>query len=216
MSLIAVALQVFLAVLLMVALVFGWRLERKLKALRDAQAGFGKAVADLDNAAQRAEQGLADLRAATDEASEYLADRIEKAKFLAAQLDDRMTRAASAPRVESRAEPRPEPRQELGQRQARDPRDFVASQASEPPPEPTSANGRRLSAQDFEAMLEREARARSAPPATSRPATSGNSSHNPSPIPSRETARSRARVDDDLFDGPDPASRPGSPFRDRR
>ncbi|MFT4254631.1 MAG: DUF6468 domain-containing protein [Caulobacter sp.] len=216
MSLIAVALQVLLAVLLLVALVFGWRLERKLKALRDAQDGFAKAVADLDNAAQRAEQGLADLRAATDEASEYLADRIEKAKALAVQLDERMTRAASAPRIE----PRQDARQDLGQRPAREPRDFVASQAAEPPPAPSPAGGRRLSAQDFEAMLEREARARTSGPATSRPATSSNSSlnspPNPSANPSRETARSRARVDDDLFDGPDPSSRPGSPFRDRR
>lgn len=211
MSLVAVALQVFLAVLLMVALVFGWRLERKLKALRDAQDGFAKAVADLDNAAQRAEQGLADLRAATNEASEYLADRIEKAKTLAAQLDDRMTHAASAPRIETR-----EPRQDLGQRPAREPRDFVASQAPEPQPAPSPAGGRRLSAQDFEAMLEREARARTGGPATSRPATPSNSSLNPPLNPSRETPRSRARVDDDLFDGPDPSSRPGSPFRDRR
>lgn len=204
MSLISVALQVLLAVLLMVALVFGWRLERKLKALRDAQSGFAKAVADLDNAAQRAEQGLADLRAATDEASEYLADRIEKAKALAAQLDERMTRAAAAPRIEARPEPAPRP--------AREPRDFAAP----PAPEAPSAGGRRLNAQDFEAMLEREARARGAGPATSRPATPSNSAFNSSATPARETPRSRARVDDDLFDGPDPASRPGSPFRDRR
>jgi hypothetical protein len=203
MSLIAVALQVLLAVLLMVALVFGWRLERKLKALRDAQSGFAKAVADLDNAAQRAEQGLADLRAATDEASDYLADRIEKAKALAAQLDERMTRAA-APRPEARPEPAPRP--------MREPRDFAAP----PAPEAPAPGGRRLNAQDFEAMLEREARARSAGPATSRPATPPNSSLNSSATPARETPRSRARVDDDLFDGPDPASRPGSPFRDRR
>ncbi len=208
MSLISVALQVLLAVLLMVALVFGWRLERKLKALRDAQSGFAKAVADLDNAAQRAEQGLADLRAATDEASEYLADRIEKAKALAVQLDERMTRAAAAPRIESRPEPAPRPMREA--------RDFAAPPASEQAP----AGGRRLNAQDFEAMLEREARARGAGPATSRPATSAQSSPisstNPLGAPARETPRSRARVDDDLFDGPDPSSRPGSPFRDRR
>jgi len=204
MSLISVALQVLLAVLLMVALVFGWRLERKLKALRDAQSGFAKAVADLDNAAQRAEQGLADLRAATDEASEYLADRIEKAKALAVQLDERMTRAAATPRIETRPEPAPRP--------AREPRDFAAP----PAPEAAPAGGRRLNAQDFEAMLEREARARGPGPATSRPATPAQSSPISSATPARETPRSRARVDDDLFDGPDPASRPGSPFRDRR
>ena len=54
MSLIAVALNLLLAVLLVVALGFGWRLERRLKALRDSHAGFAKAVADLDQAAARA------------------------------------------------------------------------------------------------------------------------------------------------------------------
>lgn len=211
MSLIAVALQGLLAVLLLVALVFGWRLERKLKALRDAQSGFAKAVADLDGAAQRAEQGLADLRAATDEASERLADRIDKAKALAAQLDERMSRAAAPPSEPRRDSARP----------AREPRDFAAPDAAETAAPPSLAPGRRLNAQDFEAMLEREARARAATPATSRPATSSrpspmSSASTSSSAPARETPRSRARVDDDLFDGPDPVSRPGSPFRDHR
>lgn len=48
MSVVALAMNGFLAVLLIAALIFGWRLERRLKALRDSHEGFAKAVADLD------------------------------------------------------------------------------------------------------------------------------------------------------------------------
>ena len=87
MTLAALALNGLLVVLLLAALAFGWRLERRLKALKDSHDGFAKAVADLDAAASRAEQGLADLRAATEEAAETLAGRIETARGLAAKLD---------------------------------------------------------------------------------------------------------------------------------
>ena len=97
MSLVAFAMNGFLAVLLIAALIFGWRLERRLKALRDSHEGFAKAVADLDHAAARAEQGLADLRAATDEAAETLAMRIERAQALAAQLGEIVDRPTPAP-----------------------------------------------------------------------------------------------------------------------
>ncbi|ATQ43708.1 DUF6468 domain-containing protein [Caulobacter mirabilis] len=98
-------LNVVLVALLLAALAFGWRLERKLKALKDSQEGFAKAVADLDAAAARAEQGLADLRAFTDEASDTLAARIESAKALADQLEAAATQGAAMP--ERRAAPPP-------------------------------------------------------------------------------------------------------------
>jgi hypothetical protein len=181
MSMTALALNAFLAVLLIVALGFGWRLERRLKALRDSHEGFAKAVADLDQAAARAEQGLADLRAATAEASDQLADRITRAQALAAQLDDRLNRPVPPPK--------PSPA------------------APSPPPaaEPSNADRRRLRAEDFEQMLDREARAA---PLAAQPISRAP--------PPRETPRSRARVDDDLFDGPEDTPRPGSSFRGRR
>jgi Sec-independent protein translocase protein TatA len=110
MTLAGIALQILLAVLLIVALVFGMRLERRLKALKESHEGFAKAVVDLDAAAQRAEQGLADLRAATDEAAEQLADRIEKARILTAKLDKSMaqaTRGESARVASNRPPPAP-------------------------------------------------------------------------------------------------------------
>ena len=84
MSLIAVGMNLMLAGLLAAALMMGFRLNIRLKHLRDSHDGFAKAVAELDVAAARAEQGLADLRAATDEATDQLADRIEKARALTA------------------------------------------------------------------------------------------------------------------------------------
>jgi len=87
MSIIGVVLNLMLAGLLAAALALGWRLNQRLKALRDSHDGFAKAVRELNGAAERAEQGLADLRAATDEATEVLADRIDKGRALAAKLE---------------------------------------------------------------------------------------------------------------------------------
>lgn len=87
MSVLAITMNLVLSGLLLAALALGWRLERRLKALKDSHDSFAKAVSDLDVAAARAEQGLADLRAATDEAAETLSDRIEAAKGLAARLE---------------------------------------------------------------------------------------------------------------------------------
>ena len=114
MSAIAIGMNLLLAGLLAAALVLGIRLNNRLKALRDSHDGFAKAVADLDVAAARAEQGLADLRAATDEAADLLADRIEKARALTAKLD-RQTQGqthgappvSSAPPTAGQPAPRP-------------------------------------------------------------------------------------------------------------
>lgn len=87
MSAIGLIMNLVLAGLLLAALGMGVRLNRRLTALRDSQDGFASAVAELNAAAQRAEQGLADLRAATDEATDALADRIEKGRALATKLE---------------------------------------------------------------------------------------------------------------------------------
>lgn len=124
MSIIGIGLNLLLAVLLAATLMMGWRLNRRLKALRDSHAGFAVAVRDLNIAAERAEQGLADLRAATDEATDDLSDRIEKGRALAVKLE-KLLREEPAPRVRApeapqraevslrmrAAEPAPAPRQ---------------------------------------------------------------------------------------------------------
>jgi ABC-type transporter Mla subunit MlaD len=114
MSAIAIVMNLLLAGLLVAALTLGMRLNRRLKALRDSQDGFATAVAELNAAAARAEQGLADLRAATDEATDELADRIEKGRALAAKLERLVAQAPEQVRAA------PEPASELGRDAARD------------------------------------------------------------------------------------------------
>ena len=108
MSDIGLIMDTLLGLLLVGALALGWRLEGRLKVLKASHQSFTKAVEDLDRAAARAEQGLADLRAATDEAAETLAARIERAGALSGRLE-KLT--AEATRAEARlvATPKPHP-----------------------------------------------------------------------------------------------------------
>jgi hypothetical protein len=87
MSPISIGLNLLLATLLGLTLWLGWRLNRRLTALRDGQSQFAAAVADLDRAAARAERGLAQLRAAGDETLELLSGRVEKGRELATRLE---------------------------------------------------------------------------------------------------------------------------------
>jgi hypothetical protein len=111
MSLISIGMNLLLAGLLVAAMVVGLRLNKRLKALKDSHVGFEVAVRELNVAAQRAEQGLADLRAATDEATDMLSDRIEKGRALAAKLErlvaaaPELPRAAAPERTQNRAMP---------------------------------------------------------------------------------------------------------------
>jgi hypothetical protein len=82
--------------LLIAALWFGVRLDKKLKALRGAHEGFAKAVADLDQAAIRAHQSLKALRADGDESQELLHGRIVAARDLLLKLETQSGRADKA------------------------------------------------------------------------------------------------------------------------
>lgn len=131
MSPVALGLDIFLICLLAVALVLGLRLNKRLKALREGQTSFVRAVAELDSAALRAESALKALRAASEDAHDQLLNRIETARALVLKLDAASAAvetaravaqtaslpreiprelvreaAAPAPRAESRLDPR--------------------------------------------------------------------------------------------------------------
>ena len=84
---VVMSLEGLLALLLLATLVFGIKLERKLKALRQSQAGFASAVRDLDSAAARTEAGLDALRMATDGARDVLVQRMEAAQQMSLRLE---------------------------------------------------------------------------------------------------------------------------------
>ncbi len=93
MSVLALSMDVFLAVLLIAALVLGVRLNARLKALRQSHEGFARAIVDLNDAAVRAERGLAGLREAATETHDSLLARIETARSLATKLDGQIQTA---------------------------------------------------------------------------------------------------------------------------
>ena len=87
MNAIAFCLDLILASLLLAALFVGLRLDRKLKALKDSQAGFAGAVAELDAAIVKAQDGLAILKSTANQVESAIADRIQDAKGMTARLD---------------------------------------------------------------------------------------------------------------------------------
>ncbi|MCR6658149.1 MAG: DUF6468 domain-containing protein [Asticcacaulis sp.] len=93
MSLTNIIMDVILMALLVAALVFGMRLDKRLKALRAAHEGFAKAVHDLDDAAIRAHASLKELRGHADESQDLLHGRILAARDVLQKLDMQVTRA---------------------------------------------------------------------------------------------------------------------------
>ena len=84
-----------LMLLLVAAVGYGVKLERKLSALRAGQLAFAQAVTDLNAAAGRAENALATLRASGQE-TDLLHDRIIKAREVTAQLETLIARAPAS------------------------------------------------------------------------------------------------------------------------
>ncbi len=82
-----------LMLLLVAALGYGVRLEKKLSALRAGQQAFATAVTELNAAAGRAEAALASLRASGQE-TDLLHDRIVKAREVKAQLEALIAKGA--------------------------------------------------------------------------------------------------------------------------
>lgn len=99
---IGIVLDSFLMLLLVAAIGYGVRLEKKLTALRAGQMAFAGAVTELNQAAGRAENALQSLRAAGEEA-DMLHDRILKARAVKQELDVLIARQMRLP------SPAPEP-----------------------------------------------------------------------------------------------------------
>ena len=99
-----------LMLLLVAAVGYGVKLERKLAALRAGQLAFAQAVGELNAAAGRAENALATLRASGQE-TDLLHDRIIKARAVKQELEVLIARApaglpsrSAAPQVAAPAE----------------------------------------------------------------------------------------------------------------
>jgi hypothetical protein len=86
MSPIAFAIEIVLALMLAVCLVYFWRLDRKLQALRSGQDGALAAAAELAQATAQAEAAVRALRATAQETGRDLQARINDARTTADRL----------------------------------------------------------------------------------------------------------------------------------
>lgn len=207
MSMIGVAMDLLLGLLLVAALVVGLRVERRLRHLRETQAGFAGAVNELNTAIAMAENGLSELRAATTESQTTLTDRIHDARAAAARLE---AQTAAAARDVQRLE-------EVMERASK-----VRLEAPPPAPTPAQVNGPVPLHHALQAEIERRwgpSALRAPAPAASRfddeeplvlrPAALARRAAEPEPsrrepvrppVEPARNPRSRARVDDDLFE----------------
>jgi len=106
MSAVGVIMDVLLIGLILAAIAYGTRLEKKLRSLREGQDSFVRAVAELNVAAGRAEAALAELRAAGEE-TDLLHERIVAARMLKADLEVLVTRGRAPARAEKPDVPPP-------------------------------------------------------------------------------------------------------------
>jgi hypothetical protein len=90
-----VVLDAVLMLLLVAALAYGIRLDRRLRTLREGQLAFAGAVNELNAAAGRAEAALGSLRAASGE-TDMLHDRILKARAVKQELETLIARVPTA------------------------------------------------------------------------------------------------------------------------
>jgi hypothetical protein len=102
-----IILDAVLMLLLVAALGYGVRLEKKLGQLRAGQLAFAGAVTELNAACTRAENALSSLRASGEEA-DLLHDRILKARTLKGELEALVARGSQNPSTASRS-PSPSP-----------------------------------------------------------------------------------------------------------
>lgn len=176
---IALGLNFILGVMLFCGLILGLRLEGRLRALRNSQADFAKAVSELDQAAVRTEDSLVKLRAGTEAARTELAARIDQARLLAQRLE-KLTkdadRALSQPLVLNQPAPAP----------------IAAAPVATAPVTPRRPEVRPAP----EPRTPAEARYAAIRQTLSEPRVDAAK---PEPAPS---PRSRAQVDDDLFETP--------------
>lgn len=172
-----------LMLLLVAALGYGVRLERKLSALRAGQLAFASAVTDLNAAAGRAEAALASLRASGQE-TDLLHDRIIKAREVKAQLEALIVRGGEYAPARAAETPRAEPR--------------AVAPALKPVPAPVSEEDAR--AARMQALAER-IQGMAAP---ARPAASSNVHAILGALTANQSAKqslnqARRSLDDDLF-----------------
>ena len=129
-----------MAALLLATMIYCRRLNSRIKILQDSKSELARIVREFDESTQRATQSIADIHAATTRLSENIQHKIDKANFLADDLEYMIEKGqkltgkvdapvAAAPAPQATISPRPS-------RASMEPKQTVAP-APQPAPEPT-------------------------------------------------------------------------------
>ncbi|MGP1276456.1 MAG: DUF6468 domain-containing protein [Caulobacterales bacterium] len=119
MSMAAFLFEALIGVLLVGAAVMCWRVDRRLKALRDGQDGLKETIGALNDAVDRARAGLAALDRASRESGDVLEQRTREARALADEL--RLLTSSGETRLDRFERPRrPQAASELPRERADD------------------------------------------------------------------------------------------------
>lgn len=111
MSLIGLAFEGAVALVLVLVAGLCWRLDRRLSALRSGQDGVRATVVELAEATAKAEAAVRGLRATSDKAGRDLDERISEARALADEL--RLIADSVGPERASARDERRAPRAEI-------------------------------------------------------------------------------------------------------
>ncbi len=87
MELLSLFVNVFMAGLLSATLWYCWRLNARIKLIQDSRSELAKIIREFDESTQRATQSIADIHTATQRLSENIQHKIDKANYLATDLE---------------------------------------------------------------------------------------------------------------------------------
>ena len=76
-----------MAVLLLVTILYCWRLNSRVKLLQDSKSELATIIREFDESTRRATDSIAEIHKATSRLSENIQHKIDKANFLANDLD---------------------------------------------------------------------------------------------------------------------------------
>lgn len=81
-----------MAGLLLATMVYCWRLNKRIQVLQDSRSELAMIIREFDESTQRATQSIAEIHKATSRLSENIQHKIDKANFLADDLEIMISR----------------------------------------------------------------------------------------------------------------------------
>jgi hypothetical protein len=98
-------LDSFMALLLLFTMFFCWKLNGRIRVLQDSKEELAETIREFDACTQRAAQSIAEIHTATQRISENIQHKIDKAHFIADDLEIMISRGKKM--TSGTSEPRP-------------------------------------------------------------------------------------------------------------